>query len=240
MVEFVHPDDLDRVVNDVIAVLSGETVIARQRIRGADGIYHWVESNTRSYLDAAGAEDGFLTSLRVVDTLVASERELARRARVDELTGLVNRAEVLQQLEDLVTKGRRRHDSVAVLFCDLDWFKDVNDKHGHASGDEVLRVTAERIVQTIRQDDVAGRFGGDEILVLLTGIHDMEEALGVAEKVRLACHEDIAIPGAVVRVTVSVGVALAGSGEPIDEVIARADRAMYEAKRIGRDRVVAV
>ena len=142
MVEFIHPDDLEQVVRDIATLVPGATVMARQRIRGADGTYHWVESNSRVYVDATGAEDGFLTSLRVVDALVASERELARRARVDDLTGLLNRAEVLEQLGHMVDKGRRRGDNVAVLFCDIDWFKDVNDKYGHAAGDEVLRVMA--------------------------------------------------------------------------------------------------
>ena len=240
MAEFVHPDDYERVLVDVAGVMSGVTVMSRQRIRGADGTYHWVESNSRIYLDAAGAQDGFLTSLRVVDALVASEGELARRARVDDLTGLLNRAEVLEQLGHMVDKGRRRGDNVAVLFCDLDWFKDVNDKYGHAAGDEVLRVTAERIGITIRQGDIAARFGGDEMLVVLADVRDMDEALRVAEKIRLACAEGIGVPGSVVQVTVSIGVVLARAGQPIDEVIADADRAMYQAKQSGRDRVVAL
>ena len=238
--EFVHPDDLEQVVRDIAGLAPGVTTMSRQRIRGADGTYHWVESNSRAYLDATGAEDGFLTSLRVVDALVATEGELARRARIDEVTGLLNRAEVLQHLGDLVARGRRRGDHVAVLFCDIDWFKNVNDKYGHATGDEVLRVTAERISTTIRKDDVAARFGGDEFLVALTGIHEREEALSVAEKMRLACREAIDMPEAVVHVTVSIGVAFACAGEPVDEVIADADRAMYRAKQTGRDRVVAI
>ena len=240
MVEFVHPDDLDRVLSDITTLTPDGGVMSRQRIRGADGTYHWVESNTRAYTDAAGVEDGFLTSLRVVDELVATEHELARRAHVDDLTGLMNRAEMLQQLSGMMAKGRRRGDNVAILFCDIDWFKSVNDKYGHAAGDEVLRVTAQRIAATIRQDDVAARFGGDEILVALTGVRDREEALIVAEKVRHACRDDIDVVDAVVHVTVSIGVAFASAGEPVDEVIADADRAMYQAKKTGRDRVVTV
>ena len=129
---------------------------------------------------------------------------------------------------------------MAVLFCDVDWFKDVNDKYGHAAGDEVLRVTAQRIAATIRQDDVASRFGGDEILVVLTGTHDRAEAERVAEKVRLACREDINVPGAVAHITVSIGVTLAQPGQSLEDVISDADRAMYQAKESGRDRVVAI
>ena len=184
--------------------------------------------------------DGFLTSLRIVDELVATEHEMARRARVDDLTGLMNRAEVLRQLGGMVARGRRRGDNVAVLFCDVDWFKDVNDKHGHAAGDEVLRIIAERISENIRQGDFAARFGGDELLVVLAGVHDAAEAMNVAEKIRLACREDIEMEGAIAQLTVSIGVAVARAGEPIDEVIAGADRAMYRAKETGRDRVVAL
>jgi diguanylate cyclase (GGDEF)-like protein/PAS domain S-box-containing protein len=240
MDEVVHPDDLEQVVRDIAGLAPGVTTMSRQRIRGADSTYHWVESNSRAYIDATGAGDGFLTSLRVVDALVATEGELARRARIDEVTGLLNRAEVLQRLGDIGAPGRRRGDHVAVLFCDIDWFKNVNDKYGHAAGDEVLRVTAERIRATIRQGDVAARFGGDEFLVALTGIHEGEEALLVAEKMRLACREAIEVLEAVLHVTVSIGVAFASSGEPVDEVIADADRAMYRAKQTGRDRVVAI
>jgi diguanylate cyclase (GGDEF)-like protein len=241
MEEFVHPDDLPKVVQDIVQLVPGVTVMSRQRIRGADGAYHWVESNSRVYVGASGAEDGFLTSLRIVDSLVASEDELDRRARTDDLTGLMNRAEILAQLGRLVDKGRRRGDNLAVLFCDVDWFKDVNDEHGHAAGDEVLRVLAERIGRTIRQDDLAARFGGDELLVVLVGVHGIDEALNVAEKVRLACRESIDIAeGVVVQASVSIGVVLARTGEDIDVLIADADRAMYQAKQSGRDRVVAI
>lgn len=241
MEEFVHPDDLPKVVQDIVQLVPGVTVMSRQRIRGADGAYHWVESNSRVYVGASGAEDGFLTSLRIVDSLVASEDELDRRARTDDLTGLMNRAEILAQLGRLVDKGRRRGDNLAVLFCDVDWFKDVNDEHGHAAGDEVLRVLAERIGRTIRKDDLAARFGGDELLVVLVGVHGIDEALNVAEKVRLACRESIDIAeGVVVQASVSIGVVLARTGEDIDVLIADADRAMYQAKQSGRDRVVAI
>lgn len=240
MLEFIHPDDLAQVERDVAGLVPGVTVRTRQRIRGADGTYHWVESSSRVYIASSGDEDGFLTSLRVVDALVASERELARRARLDDLTGLLNRAEVIEQLGHLVDKGRRRGDNVAVLFCDIDWFKEVNDRYGHAAGDEVLRVTAERIRISIRQDDIAARFGGDEMLVVLAGVRDLAEALRVADKVRSACRDEIGVAGSVLQVTVSIGVVLARAGQPIDEVIADADRAMYEAKQSGRDRVVAL
>jgi diguanylate cyclase (GGDEF)-like protein/PAS domain S-box-containing protein len=241
MEELVHPDDLPRVVQDIADLVPGVTVMSRQRIRGADAVYHWVESNSRVYVGAAGVEDGFLTSLRVVDALVVSELELDRRARTDDVTGLMNRAEVLAQLGRLVDRGRRRGDNLAVLFCDVDWFKDVNDKHGHAAGDEVLRVLAERISATIRKDDVAARFGGDELLVVLVGVHGIEEARHVAEKVRLTCRDAIDLAsGEVVQATVSIGVVLARAGEDIDALIADADRAMYRAKQSGRDRVVAI
>ena len=241
LVEFVHPNDLTRVAQDIADLVPGVTVMSRQRIRDADGAYHWVESNTRAYVDAAGVEDGFLTSLRVVDALVASEDELDRRARTDALTGMTNRSEVLVQLGAMLDRGRRREDSVAVLICDLDWFKHINDKYGHAAGDDVLRITAERIGESIRRDDIAARFGGDELLVVLAGVRDVDEAVRVAEKVRLACRQPIDLAdGTVVEATVSIGVALARPGEAIDGLIADADRAMYQAKESGRDRVVAI
>jgi diguanylate cyclase (GGDEF)-like protein len=125
-----------------------------------------------------------------------------------------------------------------VLFCDIDRFKDINDERGHAAGDEVLRVVGERISSAIRRDDVAARIGGDELLVILSGVHDLDEAMSVAETIRRAVAEPILLADGRVTTSMSIGATIAGVDEIADDLIARADEAMYEAKRSGRDRVV--
>lgn len=213
-----------------------EPVRRRFRLRGRDGTPRWVECLAGPYLDEAGPR-GWLASFRVIDDLVRTEQELERRARFDPLTGLVNRHEVFERLS---FRDRRSGRCTAVLFCDVDRFKEVNDGRGHAAGDEVLRVVAERVSGVIRLDDVAARIGGDELLVILWGVHDLDEAVQVATGIRHAVAEPIDLPGGAVSVSLSVGVTIAQSGEDADILVARADRAMYEAKRAGRDRIVSL
>ena len=236
----VHPDDLVTYLDGLDAITAEPAVVRRLRARAIDGTYHWVEANARSYRNEAGGIDGFIASLRLVDALVASEAELDHQARFDSLTGLMNRKEILQRISKVTTRGRRTGEETAVLFCDIDNFKDINDTYGHAAGDEVLRTISERVTATIREDDVAARIGGDEFLVLLTGVHDLPETTAIAEKIRTAVAASIGLDHARVTPTLSIGATLARIDESTDHLIARADRAMYEAKNAGRDRVVSL
>ncbi len=131
-------------------------------------------------------------SFRTIDAEVALEQDLEHRARYEPLTGLLNRAELLQRLQALASGRRRRGDGrLMLLFCDLDRFKEVNDRHGHQAGDTVLRAVAERVRAVVRSGDLAGRMGGDELLVVLVGIQEAGDALAVAEKLRRSLAEPI-------------------------------------------------
>ena len=240
LAETVHPDDLRRHLADL--ELGGEAVegVTRVRVRASDGTYHWIEAHTGPFRDAQGKEDGFIAAFRIVDDVVAAEQELDYRARFDTLTGLANRKEVLERISSIATSVRKPGEHTAVLFCDVDHFKEVNDTHGHAAGDEVLRTLAERISANIRQGDIAARIGGDELLIILTGLHNLGEATAVAEKIRDASSVSIGLETGRVTSTLSIGVTLVRPGENTDSVVARADAAMYEAKTNGRNRVVTV
>jgi diguanylate cyclase (GGDEF)-like protein len=123
----------------------------------------------------------------------------------------------------------------------MDKFNTVNDTYGHAAGDEVLRVMADRIRRCLRStDDLGARVGGDELLVVLHGVQDLPNAVAIAEKLRLSAAEPIAIPGDTIRTTVSIGVTLARPGEKTGDLIARADEAMYRAKEHGRNQVIPI
>ena len=129
----------------------------------------------------------------------------------------------------------------AVLWCDIDRFKNVNDTNGHATGDQVLQKLAGRIRSSLRSsDDLAARMGGDELMVVLHGVRTLQDATDIAEKIRRFAAEPIETAAGPITITLSIGVTLAGPAEAADTVLARADSAMYQAKAAGRNRVVAV
>ena len=169
---------------------------------------------------------------------VYSHRQAEARASTDGLTGLPNRR-YFDEFCALLSRRRRAEDSVGVLMVDIDKFKAINDAHGHQVGDEVLRAVAAAIVGAVREDDVPARYGGEEFAVLLRN-PTLEVAVEVGERVREAVAAlDLSRSG-VAAVRVSVGAAVAeDADEPITTTIEQADQALYEAKRTGRDRVVA-
>ncbi len=170
---------------------------------------------------------------------VDSARAVEARAATDPLTGLPNRR-YFEEFCSLL--GRRRSDDdleVGVLMVDIDWFKRINDTFGHSVGDEVLRAVAGAIAEAVRDGDVPARFGGEEFAVLLRRA-SRPAALEVAERVRLAVGALDLRQWRVPPVSVSVGVAVGNrSNESIVELLAAADRALYRAKRAGRNQVVA-
>jgi diguanylate cyclase (GGDEF)-like protein len=159
-----------------------------------------------------------------------------RQALVDGLTGLANRRAASDALHAEAARAERLETPLSVVLADLDGFKDVNDMHGHAVGDAVLRVFAEVLRETLRESDVAGRWGGEEFLLLLPGA-DEEGAAQLAERVRvaLAARSVPGVPG--LRVTASFGVAEHAGATTTEQLVAAADSALYRAKRAGKDRV---
>jgi diguanylate cyclase (GGDEF)-like protein len=159
-------------------------------------------------------------------------------AMVDELTGLKNRRSFFDDIDPVIAGSRRRGKPVAVALLDLDHFKDVNDTHGHAIGDDVLRTVARRIEETLRQEQIVGRIGGEEFVVLLPDTTP-QQALVAVERVRKAVGET-AIPvsgDGEVWITVSGGIAPLPEGTTVATAMQHADKAMYRAKALGRNRV---
>jgi two-component system cell cycle response regulator len=153
-------------------------------------------------------------------------------AVTDPLTGLRNRRYVRRHLE-----GVLRNSGAAVLLLDVDHFKAVNDTHGHAAGDVVLREIAERVRGHLRSADVVARYGGEEFMVVMSGA-TAEDGRLVAERLRGAiAQQPVAVEGQVLSVTASVGVAGGPAGTVADELVAAADAALYRAKKAGRNRV---
>jgi diguanylate cyclase (GGDEF)-like protein len=161
-----------------------------------------------------------------------AERRLADLALRDELTGLPNRRAFDGLLAGAFARARRHATRLAVLFVDLDGFKAINDRLGHAAGDAVLREVANRLRSTVRASDVAARLGGDEFAVVVEDVRSPADAATVARKLQLAIAQPIDAGGEAVRCTASVGVALGPEGRAdADALLAAADAAMYERKR---------
>ena len=153
------------------------------------------------------------------------------RATFDELTGCHNRGSILRALHAHLSTHQRRSDR-AVLFVDLDGFKAVNDRHGHAAGDELLRVVARELRDASRGDDLVGRLGGDEFLVVCPEIGSAEHGLAVAQRISGRLRGPVTLAAGEVTVQVSIGVAWsAGDAQDADALVDAADRAMYESKR---------
>ncbi len=237
--EYCHPDDVALAQQRRAEITAGASRVTRLRLSDITGTWRWVEIHAGPFRDNAGRQTGIACSMRTVDSEVAAEAELDRRARTDELTGLFNRKEILDRLQRLVQQQRRSDDRLAVVFCDIDHFKAINDTWGHAGGDAVLQALANRLLGRVRQGDLVGRIGGDELLVVLVGIADLDEGLAITRQIHRAAKEPLQLATGQVTPTLSMGVTLIMPEETIDAVIARADQAMYEAKQQGRDRVLA-
>jgi diguanylate cyclase (GGDEF)-like protein/PAS domain S-box-containing protein len=239
--EFLAAEMTQQAVGTMQRLADEDLVIERFRVRSKAGQLHWAESFARPYINARGERDGIVVSFHLIDQQVAAELELERRARTDELTRLLNRREVLERLEGLRGLTARTGQRLAVLFVDFDRFKAINDTHGHAAGDAVLRTTADRLRACLRSsDDLGARVGGDELMIVLRGVHGLADAVAVAEKLRQSAAEPVVVRGVPIEATVSIGVTLARPNESTDALVARADAAMYQAKQKGRNQIITI
>ncbi len=197
-------------------------------------VLHATSFDTDAALTAAS-----LAGQAVIALENARQHEIVeRQALVDALTGLANRRQGDGALATELARTARLGGSVGLILADLDDFKAVNDLHGHQTGDLVLRVFADTLRETVREIDVAIRWGGEEFAVVLPGA-DADEAAQVAERIRAGLRERplISADGVPLRVTSSFGVASAAGEVAVEDLVAAADDALYRAKRAGKDRV---
>jgi diguanylate cyclase (GGDEF)-like protein/PAS domain S-box-containing protein len=228
----LHPEDR-HLLFDFIE----DPSIAREplllRLMRRDGRISWHLARLRPIHDDTGDVIGFEGLSTDVSAMKAAEAELAHQARSDPLTGLSNRL----NFREATTRARiERHSGMmATLFLDLDGFKMVNDTLGHPAGDEVLREVANRLRRVIRREDLVARFGGDEFAVLLAEIRDPGEAASTARRILDALEMPIMVGTNEARISTGVGIAVTDSADSdADELISRADIALYQAKRTGR------
>lgn len=180
-------------------------------------------------IKVAGATAGLCVLVLDITERRMLEDQLTHRASHDPLTGLPNRMCVGEQLTRLLSRRAPAPD-VGVMFVDVDDFKDVNDRHGHAAGDAVLEAVAERLPQVVRPSDITGRWGGDEFVLLVDDVTGAQVA-ELAARVDQAMQAPVTIGPLAIPVGVSVGATIARPGEGPDAVLERADSAMYARKR---------
>ena len=241
--DLVHVDDLPMVIETRTRALAAEDqrAVAEYRVIRKDGSVSWVESHMRATIGDDGRVTGTVSIVREINERRKATEALTQQAITDPLTGLGNRRAFDVALADrLAAVGSGSAVGCLALF-DLDHFKRVNDQHGHATGDEVLRGFAQLLQASIRDGDLAVRLGGEEFAILLGGATP-EQAHLVCDRIRqrLASTEMRSAAGEPVRVTVSAGLSpLAASIEPA-ELLARTDTALYRAKHEGRNRLALV
>lgn len=186
-------------------------------------------------LTAAVNEQLVISALASRDEAEAASRSLKEATRaslVDPLTGLPNRVGLAGRFEQALANAKRHHGRCALLFFDLDNFKQINDRHGHAFGDRVLKLAAQRLAEGVREVDTVCRYGGDEFVVLLTELAAPGDATGVTDKLMAALAMPANIGGVEVVLAASAGVAIyPDDGESFEALVRRADAVMYEAKR---------
>lgn len=240
--DFVLTEDLPLFDQNITALVPGQTGNAILRVLHRDGTVRHVQSFAHVGSDPDDKQpDRLYGALQDITERVALERRLEHLADTDFLTGFANRRRFLELAEKELVRVRRYHSPLSIAMLDLDHFKDVNDTYGHEVGDKVLREFSNTCRQALRGSDVMGRTGGEEFAILFTETPG-PEAFEVAERLREAIAAT-SIPlerGLPIHVTASLGIAsFLDSDVNIDVFLSRADGALYEAKRNGRNRTCA-
>lgn len=230
--DMVEEADQERALSDVREVRSGAPRTAEYTLRRRDGLAFTGEVCWSSIRGKDGAVSGITCVARDVTARRRAQEEMAYRAFHDPLTGLPNREHYLSILDAALQRRARDGSPCAVAMIDLDGFKAVNDTHGHAAGDHLLRQVARRLERALRESDTVARLGGDEFALVLPRA-DQAGAYLVAERLQVAMQQPIELDGIAVQVGMSLGIALLGTdGDDSATLLHHADLAMYTAKRL--------
>lgn len=237
--DIIHPDDMERVIKETVQDQKNIKLKHKlYRIITKFGVVKWVEDNSSMVRD----EQGNITHYQGI-IIDVTERELARQKMMqnqmslehvayhDALTGLPNRLLLLDRMQQSIKKAQRAKKYLCVLYIDLDKFKPINDTLGHAAGDEVLKVTANRFSKNIRAVDTVARIGGDEFIVLMESVSDVQDVKAMAQKLNQSLNRSILWERHELFITSSIGISLSpDDGDNAEELMKKADNAMYQSK----------
>lgn len=237
LADLVDPRDAEPVRQAFAEALLEPGTVTYAEFRPRDREEDWLECTLRALVDSEGHSYGAIGAIR--DITIRKEREvsLALAASTDSLTGALNHAAFMAQLDRTLAHLSSTH--LAIIMIDIDHFKQVNDRYGHLAGDQVLIELHDRLRALVRDHDVIGRLGGDELAILLDGAAE-ELAISIAEAIRAIISEKpilLSSGGCELMISISCGVAQAYPGIGREELMRRADEALYRAKSDGRDRV---
>ncbi|WP_461481240.1 diguanylate cyclase domain-containing protein [Porticoccus sp.] len=235
MLDLVFHDDRENTLQAVATLLAGEPqpCFENRWIRRDGQVVHvlwsarWSEEHQ---VRIAVAHD--------ITERKRMEERLQHMAGHDPLTGLPNRALLLDRIQTALTQARRDQTHLSLLFIDIDNFKHINDSYGHFVGDALLEHIARRLKNCVRESDTVGRLGGDEFLILLNRTSTLDDAVVIAEKIRAELEQPFALGGRQLHIAPSIGIAHnPDSGEDYQQLIQCADQAMYRAKKAGGNRI---
>jgi len=236
----VHPDDLDKLRKEISTHLNGgsKVFVSEHRIRHRDGSYRWVLTRGKALIDDSGSASRIAGSMTDIHTRKVTEQQLLHDAMHDALTDLPNWVLFMDRLGIAIAQGRRHKTrTFAVLFVDLDRFKNINDTLGHIIGDRMLIAISQRIRALLRPGDTVARMGGDEFAILVNAIDDPSDATRIAERIQEELSRAFEFEGLKVTTSASIGIALGSTDyQRAEEVIRDADTAMYRAKSLGKAR----
>ncbi len=233
--QVVHAEDRSTEEEAAARLAAGETAVTvEQRYRHREGHVLWVRRTATLVRDAAGIPEYIVAAYEDIDARRSQDARLAYLALHDALTGLANRALLDDRLSQAIAACEREGGVVAVLFCDVDGLKAVNDRYGHPFGDELLVTVARRLGGQVRGGDTLARFGGDEFVVVCN-LRSSDDAVSMCRRLSIAVEADpglVAPDGTPVPIRVSVGYAVShdSRADPRD-LLVEADESMYEAKR---------
>ena len=239
--ELFHPDDRSAVLADIAEIIAGKTIESGSdvRIRTSTGSYGWIENRINPVRDSyhkLTALEGILIDIN--DQKIA-QTETARLTYTDLLTDLPNRMAFMEWLQKAFAAAKQGSKPFALLYLDLDDFKDINETLGHSLGDELLKAVAQQLVDALREEDRIARVGGDEFAVLLSDVSDRAVVATFAARIISSITAPHLIGGSQMHVTVSIGISVyrVELTKP-EDIMREADLALYEAKGRGRDKYV--
>jgi diguanylate cyclase (GGDEF)-like protein len=233
----VHPDDRKMLGDGIKAAIEEKRDYGLEfRVVWADGSVHWQAAKGRALYDEIGRTTRMSGIAMDITARKVAEEQIQYLAYYDALTGLPNRTLLLDRLATALAGARRLKDKVAILFFDLDRFKDINDSLGHSVGDLLLQEVAERLKTWAREQDTVARLGGDEFLIMLTHVKDVADAAVAAERLMDAMTAEFVVQDHVLNISCSVGISIfPDHGAEGETLIKNADAAMYSTKENGRN-----
>lgn len=237
-VDIAHADTRDALAQAIhdAGRRGSEPTRFRHRLRHRNGSFRWFETAITPILDPQGGVVQLQSSSRDITEQRETEQSLIKQAFHDELTGLPNKALLLDRLAHALAVSERTNQPIGVLFIDLDGFKTINDTLGHQVGDTALTKVAERLIAMVRPGDTLARIGGDEFVMLCAGTDGARGATAVARRILDAFNQPFVLEGREVQIAASIGIATSIGDVDPGRILDNADTAMYEAKHEGRGR----